>query len=182
MQFRRASWLLPAAFAVHVLEEAPGFTAWAQRHASPRYSPRDFWRNNALGFALTSGATLAVARTSNRTVLSVYYGAVLTPQALVNTILHAGPTVAWRTYSPALLVVGVLSGVALVLGRGSPLGGLPNSDRLLITGLLVGACVTLIAISPLGRLSGAHINPAVTLAFWAMRRVCVHDLIGYVAA
>ena len=45
---------LPAAFALHVLEEAPEFPAWARRHASPRYSHRDFVANNAFGFALTA--------------------------------------------------------------------------------------------------------------------------------
>jgi hypothetical protein len=32
--FRRAACLLPAAFAVHAAEDAPGFVAWARRHAS----------------------------------------------------------------------------------------------------------------------------------------------------
>jgi hypothetical protein len=30
--FGRAAWLLPAAFAIHIAEEAPGFAAWARRH------------------------------------------------------------------------------------------------------------------------------------------------------
>jgi aquaporin Z len=82
----------------------------------------------------------------------------------------------------ALLVLGALSAVALVLGSGSPLAGWPQSVRLLITGLLVGSCVALIVLSPLGRLSGAHLNPAVTLAFWAVGMVCGPDVIGYVTA
>ena len=57
MTFTRAVWLLPPAFGLHVLDEAPGFTSWAQRHASPRYAHRDFVVNNALGMALTTAAT-----------------------------------------------------------------------------------------------------------------------------
>ena len=104
----------------------------------------------------------------------------------------------WRVWGAealgtALLVLGALSAVAAVLGTGSPLAAqtcqvtdcylaLSESARLLVTGLLVGGCVSLIAVSPLGRLSGAHVNPAVTLAFHALGRVSTHDAVGYVAA
>jgi aquaporin Z len=82
----------------------------------------------------------------------------------------------------ALLVLGALSAIALVLGSGSPLAAWSGSARLLVTGLLVGTCVALLVISPLGRLSGAHLNPAVTLAFWVVRMASGRDLIGYVGA
>lgn len=38
--------------------------------------------------------------------------------------------------------------------------------RRALTGLLFGATGGLLALSPVGRVSGAHINPVVTLAFW----------------
>lgn len=56
------------------------------------------------------------------------------------------------------------------------------SDRLLVTGLVFAGTGSLVAISPLGRRSGAHLNPVVTLAFWAQRKVHWHDLVGYIAA
>jgi hypothetical protein len=31
-------WWFPVVLALHVLEEAPGFTAWARQHASDRYT------------------------------------------------------------------------------------------------------------------------------------------------
>jgi aquaporin Z len=100
---------------------------------------------------------------------------------------HAG--FHWRIWgaeavATALLVLGALSSVALVLGDGSPVRESVASEsvRLLLTGLLVGGCVSLIVISPLGRLSGAHLNPAVTLAFRIVGRVSGHDVFGYLVA
>src|SRR4051794_26054183 len=33
-----ALWSFPAAYALHVAQEAPGFTAWARRYVAPRYT------------------------------------------------------------------------------------------------------------------------------------------------
>ncbi len=84
----------------------------------------------------------------------------------------------------ALLLVGGLSAVCFDFAPGSPVASLvpDHSARLLITGLLFAGSGSLVAISPLGRRSGAHLNPAVTLAFWRRGHVHVHDLIGYVVA
>jgi aquaporin Z len=51
---------------------------------------------------------------------------------------------------------------------------------LLLTGTLFASCGALVTISPLGRRSGAHLNPAVTLAFWCHRHLRLPDLLGYV--
>jgi aquaporin Z len=44
------------------------------------------------------------------------------------------------------------------------------SLRLLLTGLIFAGSGSLFAISPLGKLSGAHINPSVSLAFFDRAR------------
>lgn len=84
----------------------------------------------------------------------------------------------------AILVLGGLSAVVLDFGRSSPVApAIPShSLRLLLTGLLFAGCGSLVAVSPLGRRSGAHLNPAVTLAFWFERHVHLADLGGYVVA
>jgi aquaporin Z len=95
----------------------------------------------------------------------------------------------WRIWSAefaatALLVFGGVSVVCLVFGRGSPVASLvPSSSlRLLVVGLLFSGLNSLLAVSSLGRLSGAHLNPAVTLAFRVVGRVSTSDVVGYLTA
>jgi aquaporin Z len=84
----------------------------------------------------------------------------------------------------AFLVFVALSAVTLSFGSGSPLRVvlLNSSTRRLITGLLLAASGPLVAISPLGKLSGAHLNPAVSLAFWLQGKMHQYDLVGYLAS
>lgn len=71
-----------------------------------------------------------------------------------------------------------------MLGAGSPAARiLPNEGaRRLVTGFLFGATGALIALSPVGKVSGAHINPVVTLAFWLMGKLNARTVFGYVLA
>jgi len=84
----------------------------------------------------------------------------------------------------ALLVAVGLSVVILDFGQGSlVIRLLPNPGlRRLITGFLFGTTGALIAVSPLGRESGAHINPAVTLAFLLMGKIRAWHALGYLVA
>jgi len=82
----------------------------------------------------------------------------------------------------AFLVLIGLSAVVFDFGKGLPVSQLipDRSVRLLITGLCFAGSGSLVAISPLGRLSGAHINPSVSLAFWVQGKMHLRDLVGYV--
>jgi aquaporin Z len=84
----------------------------------------------------------------------------------------------------ALLVAVGLSIVIAIFGRGSALADwLPSAPwRRAIAGGCFGTVGALIAVSPLGRISGAHINPAVSLAFWLEGKLAWRDLLGYVLA
>jgi len=84
----------------------------------------------------------------------------------------------------ALLVLVGLSFVIALNGEGGPL--LPflpwPGPRRALSGFLFGSTAALIALSPLGRISGAHINPAATFAFWLENKIKWRDAIGYVLA
>ena len=109
-----------------------------------------------------------------------------TPQAAPQRPQPGWHWVPWLSefVGTAILLLGGLSAVFLDFGPASPVAtAVPSSSaRLLITGVLFAGTGSLVAVSTLGRHSGAHLNPAVTLAFWTQRRVHLHDLVGYVAA
>ncbi|HVQ16180.1 MAG TPA: aquaporin, partial [Vicinamibacterales bacterium] len=84
----------------------------------------------------------------------------------------------------ALLVLGGLSVVIFMFGTGSAMERLLPSVvlRRIITGFLFGCVGGSIALSRVGSVSGAHINPAVTLGFWLMQKLDTRTAIGYVVA
>lgn len=82
-----------------------------------------------------------------------------------------------------LLGVG-LSVVIFDFGRGSPLAAvLPSAAaRRALTGLLFGATGMSIALSPVGKVSGAHINPVVSVAFWVEGTMSLPAMFAYLAS
>lgn len=84
----------------------------------------------------------------------------------------------------ALLLCIGLSFVILNWGEGSFVAKwVPSTDaRKLLTGFLFGSTGCLITLSPVGKISGAHINPAMSFAFWLRGKMKTTALIGYVAA
>jgi aquaporin Z len=95
----------------------------------------------------------------------------------------------WRLFvseliGTALLVLVGLSLVIVMFGSGSPIAQILSSEALrrLITGFLFGTTGALIALSPVGKVSGAHINPVVTLAFRLMGKLDGLTTLGYIVA
>ncbi|MBK8869743.1 MAG: aquaporin [Elusimicrobia bacterium] len=95
----------------------------------------------------------------------------------------------WKTFwaelvGTAVLVLVGLSLVTVMFGTGSPLPRLIPDEglRRFIAGFLFGTMGALIALSPVGKISGAHINPVVTLAFRLMGKLDLVTALGYIAA
>jgi aquaporin Z len=84
----------------------------------------------------------------------------------------------------ALLLLVGLSLVIFMFGTSTPMATLIPSEglRRLITGFLFGTTGACIALSPVGKVSGAHINPVVTLAFRLMGKLDLRTTIGYIVA
>ena len=100
-----------------------------------------------------------------------------------------GGRLPWRLFvseaiGTALLVLVGLSLVIFMFGVGTPVARLIPSEglRRLITGFLFGSAGALIALSPVGKVSGAHINPAVTLGFRLMGKLDLRTTAGYIVA
>jgi len=87
-------------------------------------------------------------------------------------------------FGTAILILIGLSIVIFMFGDGSPMADLlPNAGlRRLLTGLLFGSTGASIAISKIGKVSGAHINPVVTMAFWLFRKINLRTAGTYVLA
>ena len=92
----------------------------------------------------------------------------------------------------ALFMLSAVAFAVLFQHPASPLASLVTAtiaaDRLpglvgrLPMGLAMGLTAAAIIYSPFGRRSGAHMNPAVTLAFWRLGRIGGVDALAYVAA
>jgi aquaporin Z len=95
----------------------------------------------------------------------------------------------WPEYAAEALGLGLFMVAAGVVATvleapDSELKGLlPNESlRRAIGGLAMGLTAVALIYSPWGKRSGAHMNPAVTLAFWRLGKIKTRDALGYVAA
>jgi aquaporin Z len=80
-----------------------------------------------------------------------------------------------------MMLVG-LSAIALNFGTAFMAEAIPSAQwRLLLTGMLFAGGATLVVYSPVGRISGAHLNPAVSLAFLLIRKLGFKDAVVFMA-
>jgi aquaporin Z len=95
----------------------------------------------------------------------------------------------WKEYlmeaaELAMLMLSICCAGTIFYGTKSPLAylGLPWSERAAMMGLAVAGATYAIIKSPLGRRTGAHFNPALTVAYFSLRRIHHWDALGYIIA
>jgi hypothetical protein len=100
---------LPFVFALHVLEEAPGFVAWFNSLVEPDITEPLFMSVNLTGFVITLAVAAAAAMSREATVgvLAVAWVGFL---MLANGLLHFVATFVHQRYAP-----GVVTGTLLYL-------------------------------------------------------------------
>ena len=95
--------MFPIAYTLHVLEELPRFTAWAQRYANASFTMRDYLVIHLSGILVAFAAPVVLRWVSNRLVIFIFFTFIFTPALCFNIFFHAGATVAFGAYSPGLL-------------------------------------------------------------------------------
>jgi glycerol uptake facilitator protein/aquaporin Z len=102
-----------------------------------------------------------------------------TPGIRRSTLRHSGVELV-LTF---LLLFGVATIARWVTGPSVLFEGVPEPRfRLLVIGVLVGLLVPALMVSPLGRRSGAHMNPAISLAMWRFGNLPGAAVVPYVTA
>jgi aquaporin Z len=92
----------------------------------------------------------------------------------------------WKVYTMEAVCLGLFMVSASIFATlleypASPIHRtIPNgSIRNIFMGFAMGLSAVLIIYSPMGKLSGAHMNPALTFTFWRLGKIKTHDMLYY---
>ena len=116
--FRRLTWLMPAAFALHIVEEyRGGFPAWVTHVLGGSFSNLAFAYNNAVFLVVMVGLTVWVGRSGSR--LAVFLLIAWTSGNIFwDGLFHVLTTAQFDRYSPGLITSSVLYlPISLMVGR-----------------------------------------------------------------
>jgi len=126
LAFRDALLLFPLAVLLHVLEEWPGFPAWARRFASPRYSDRAYLVTHVCAVALALATTGLLRAFPKPGLVIAFFALCFGPGVFCNALFHTGASLWSRRYCP-----GALTGLALYLPLSALLAALAVREGLI---------------------------------------------------
>ena len=106
--FRQAVWLFPPAFLLHVVEEWPRFTRWAQTHASKQLTRRDYNTTPIAGVCASLLSATLVSRCPNPWMVFVFFAFMFAPGVFFNALFHAGASILTRTYCPGAITAALI--------------------------------------------------------------------------
>lgn len=126
LTFHQAIWFFPPAFLLHVVEEWPRFTRWAQAHASEQFTRRDYNTIHIAGISASLLSAALVWRFPNPWTVFVIFAFIFAPSVFFNTLFHAGASLLTRTHCP-----GVVTAILVYLPLSILLTERVYSERLL---------------------------------------------------
>ncbi|MGA9585376.1 MAG: HXXEE domain-containing protein [Terracidiphilus sp.] len=106
--FRRLIWLMPVAFALHIVEEyRGGFPAWVTYVLGGSFNNLAFAYNNAIFLVIMVGLTVWVSRSSSRLAVFLLI-AWSSGNVFWDGLFHVLTTAKFDRYSPGLITASVL--------------------------------------------------------------------------
>jgi hypothetical protein len=103
MSFSHAIWLFPVAYALHVAEEYPRFVRWAQQHASPAYTLREYRRVHAFGGLSSLAIATFLFFFPESVFVILAFEFAIAPGLLCNALFHSGASIVTRSYCPGVV-------------------------------------------------------------------------------
>jgi hypothetical protein len=101
-RFRRAVWLAPAAYTIHVSEEWGRFPDWVRAHLAPGFADTSFVLVNAIAMTVLLSFTAAVSRSpSPQTTFRFFVW--IDFQIFWNALVHIAATIYLAEYSPGTI-------------------------------------------------------------------------------
>jgi aquaporin Z len=95
----------------------------------------------------------------------------------------------WQLYALEGLALGIFMIAATVAVILLEYPGLPIREmipssfvRRIVIGVSMGLTAICLIYSPIGKISGAHMNPSVTIANWWLKHISTRDALGYILA
>src|SRR5271156_5407154 len=115
--FRRLIWLMPSAFALHIVEEyRGGFPAWATHVLGGSFNNLAFALNNAAFLAIMVGLTIWVSKSGSRLAAFLLI-AWSSGNIFWDALFHVLTTAKFDRYSPGLITSCVLYlPISLIVG------------------------------------------------------------------